>query len=926
MSHDFNGEIHKGLDLDQYFCNSRSRADLWNDLKEASIGLRDFPHGSKQSEFAKSHFDETLEILKRIECYWAFPGECSLRAIARSYEERDFYELARLLTALARLVSTSHYRDHDWMLAWQKKLLEGETHYSIPSLREPSHHPAEPRPYFEVLVVDSLALETESQLRTHHLQHARPEDEFIYNIVVVSTLEDAISALTLNYNIQSCIIRYTFPCESVNHSEIAKYYIGLAGYTPESLPLISGIERSGVLARILKTIRPELDLYLLSESTVEEVARSLHRDFRRCFFGSEDYPEMRLTLLKGIYERYETPFFCALRRYTQRPSGVFHALPISRSKSISKSHWIRDYGRFYGDKIFLSETSATSAGLGSLLSPSGSILRAQELAAVAFGSEVCFFVSNGTSTANKIVLQGVSRPGDIILVSSDCHKSHHYAAILSRVRTVIVKAYQLPDYCITGATPIRSFKKKLLEYKHAGELHLIRAIVLTNLTFDGIAYDLTTLITECLAIKPDLIFIVDEAWFAYGLFTPLTRKRSAMGVAGTLKQLFTSKEYQVQYMQWRSRVGDPDRFPLEDALDFSLLPDPCLVQVRVYSTQSTHKTLTALRQASMIHIRDDRYHAEIAESLRDAYQCHTSTSPNYQILASLDIARRQMHFEGYELVQKAYELALIFRNSVLDSELLSRFFRVLGPEEMIPCHFRNQDAKEDSSESYWLRLEKAWSVDEFALDPSRITLEISRTGIDGESLKKVLMDRYDIQVNKSSHNTVLLIVHIGSTRGMITYLLEALSEIARETSAQLDRLDLESLTLLPNKVHQNAMKPLGVPSFTAFHPLFTRADSSLRDDGDIALAAALAKLPGYVRYLYLTEDIESLIKSGETIVSAALVTPYPPGYPLLLPGQILSYEIVRFLVLMGSQEIHGYEQRLGLRVFTAEALSTPLPV
>ena len=81
--------------------------------------------------------------------------------------------------------------------------------------------------------------------------------------------------------------------------------------------------------------------------------------------------------------------------------------------------------------LFMAETSATSGGLDSLLDPVGPLKKAQEFAARAFGARRTFFVTNGTSTANKIVVQALVRPGDIVLVDRNCHKSHHYGLVLA---------------------------------------------------------------------------------------------------------------------------------------------------------------------------------------------------------------------------------------------------------------------------------------------------------------------------------------------------------------------------------------------------------------------------------------------------------------------------------------------------------------
>ncbi len=117
--------------------------------------------------------------------------------------------------------------------------------------------------------------------------------------------------------------------------------------------------------------------------------------------------ELHLAILEGVQDRFETPFFDNLKKYAQRPIGTFHALPIARGKSVFRSDWIRDMGEFYGPNLFLAESSATTGGLDSLLEPTGNIKKAQEKAARAFGGDQVFFVTNGTSTSNKMAVQAL---------------------------------------------------------------------------------------------------------------------------------------------------------------------------------------------------------------------------------------------------------------------------------------------------------------------------------------------------------------------------------------------------------------------------------------------------------------------------------------------------------------------------------------
>ena len=158
---------------------------------------------------------------------------------------------------------------------------------------------------------------------------------------------------------------------------------------------------------------------------------------RRIFYEVEEPLEIHLSILAGVAERNETPFFDNLKKYAQKPVGTFHALPVARGKSIFKSNWISDMGEFYGVNLFLAESSATTGGLDSLLEPTGNIKKAQDAAARAFGADRVFFVTNGTSTSNKMVHQALLKPGDIVIADRNCHKSHHYGMVLAGAQPVL---------------------------------------------------------------------------------------------------------------------------------------------------------------------------------------------------------------------------------------------------------------------------------------------------------------------------------------------------------------------------------------------------------------------------------------------------------------------------------------------------------
>ena len=193
--------------------------------------------------------------------------------------------------------------------------------------------------------------------------------------------------------------------------------------------------------------------------------------------------------MDGVDDRYRTPYFFNLLKYSQKPIGTFHALPIARGKSVFHSKWIRDMGQFYGTNIFLAESSATTGGLDSLLEPTGNIKAMQELAARAFGAQRCYLATNGTSTSNKIVVMALCAPGDIIIVDRNCHKSHHYGFVLSGAQPYYVEAFPLTEYSMYGAVPLRTIKKALLDLRAEGKLDRVKLVDLTNCTFDGHMYN-----------------------------------------------------------------------------------------------------------------------------------------------------------------------------------------------------------------------------------------------------------------------------------------------------------------------------------------------------------------------------------------------------------------------------------------------------
>jgi len=891
------------------------RTDAWSSLEESATqlllaGAQHRPVGQLGDTIGG-----LLDVLGPIERFWAFPGIADFVKVRRLFAAGKYDRFAALVSDISHALATDSPRSG-------QAGHSGHEDDAFDRVTHPVEQARSDRPYFEVLVVEDMSDQQERALREEMRRWRRPDDPFTYDIVVVPSLDDAVMAARVNFRLQACVVRRRFTHRSrYDSSSLAQFVdASLAGDLMEHSP----DERAQVLARALARIRPELDLYLMTEISVEDLAGRLSHHFRRIFHTREGSLELHLSILDGIGARYRAPFFSALRSYSHRPTGVFHALPISHGKSIVESHWIRDMIDFYGLDIFLAETSATCGGLDSLLEPTGPLREAQQLAAKTFGSRQTYFVTNGTSTANKIVVQALVQPGDIVLVDRNCHQSHHYGLMLAGAMVSYLEAYPLNQYSMYGAVPLTEIKRQLLALRRAGKLDRVKMLLLTNCTFDGIVYDVGRVMEECLAIKPDLIFLWDEAWFAFARFHPVYRPRTAMRAARTLIEKLRLPGYRAEYARFHEETGPVDAADDDTLLNRRLIPDPARARVRVYSTQSTHKTLTSLRQGSMIHVTDQDFSQKVEETFHEAYMTHTSTSPNYQILASMDLGRRQAALEGFELVQKQVENAMRLRDAVDHHPLLSKYMRCLMTKDLIPAEYRSSGI-DQPLRSGLPNMITAWENDEFVLDPSRITIYIGATGIDGDHFKRGhLMDRYGVQINKTSRNTVLFMTTIGTTRSSVAYLIEVLVSIAKDLEGQLMDMSPAERAAHERAVQRLTSPSAPLPDFSGFHPSFQDVNGPHSPEGDVRRAFYLSYNEGYCEYLK-PEEVEQRVENGEKVVSTTYVTPYPPGYPVLVPGQVFSPEILSFMRSLDTPEIHGYRADLGYRVYLDKALEIAAP-
>ncbi|WP_066736254.1 decarboxylase [Cupriavidus sp. D384] len=898
-------------DLHQFLAASEGRIDRWRTLHRLAKSLAAAP---QQAESWMGPCRDVLDELRPLEQLNGYPGTQIFAQVETRFAERDWNALARLVGRISTALLSNSYRDgHE---AW---LVEEEGETRLPEFLPPSIGRGQSRkPYFEVLIVAAGEPSTWDDLRTSFRRLRREDDQFVCETVVVGSFEDALLAAIFNYNLQAVVIVDGFVFASQFTSPALREII--TRNTPVGTDAGAG-DTGATLARVIRRLRPELDVYLSTDRDVGHLAGSEEAaPIRRIFYGAEEPMEIHLAIQEGVKDRYETPYFDNLKHYAQKPIGTFHALPVARGKSIFKSNWIRDMGEFYGANLFLAESSATTGGLDSLLEPTGNIKRAQEKAARAFGGDRSFFVTNGTSTANKIVHQALLSPGDIVLIDRDCHKSHHYGIVLAGAQPLYIDAYPLTQYSMYGSLAIRPIKQALLALKAEGKLDRARMLVLTNCTFDGHIANVRRTMLECLAIKPDLIFLWDEAWFGYARFSPLLRMRTAMGAAYKVRKMMRDPAYREQYETFKASVKD---IPDTDArlLDMPLLPDPDVTRVRVYETDSIHKSMSALRQGSIIVVADQDFH-KVEAPFKEAFFTHTSTSPNLQIIASIDLARRQMELEGYELVQRALQLAIEMRQEINEHPLISKYFRAATPAEMIPEVYRASGYADYAMPGKTLAdTAQAMREDEFFLDPTRITLLCGNAGYDGTQFKGLLAEKYDIQINKTSRNSVLVQININNTRSDLAHLIKALADLSRDIDRRLEEGGENERATFAARVKSLVEDVPDLPNFSRFHNALRLDSRSATPEGDMRTAYYLAYRSECCEYIKLNDPlIDQRLAEGPELVSAKFVIPYPPGFPIMVPGQVITPETIAFMRKLDVKEIHGFNAARGLELIRPEAL------
>ena len=611
-----------------------------------------------------------------------------------------------------------------------------------------------------------------------------------------------------------------------------------------------------------------------------DILRELH-GFIHMF---EDTPEFVARHIireaKSYLEGIQPPFFKALLDYAEDGSYSWHCPGHSGGVAFLKSPVGQMFHQFFGENMLRADVCNAVEELGQLLDHNGAIGASERNAARIFNADHCFFVTNGTSTSNKMVWHHTVAPGDVVLVDRNCHKSNLHAIIMTGAIPVFLKPTR-NHWGIIGPIPQSEFEIDAIKAKIRANPLLAgvdadavkpRILTLTQSTYDGVLYNTETIKSMLDGYVENLHF--DEAWLPHAAFHSFYGSYHAMG-------------------KKRQR-------PKESV---------------VYSTQSIHKLLAGISQASHVLVQDSQSTKLDRHLFNEAYLMHTSTSPQYAIIASCDVAAAMMEPPGGRaLVEESILEALNFRRAMrkVDDEFGEGewWFQVWGPQEL---------AEEGMGEATdWVLKRTEGLSDEAAaantwhgfgemapgfnmLDPIKATIvtpgldmdgSFADTGIPASIVTKFLAE-HGVVVEKTGLYSFFIMFTIGITKGRWNTLLTALQQFKDDydRNQPLWRILPEFCQKHP-RYEQMGLRDL----CQHVHALYAKYDiARLTTDMYLSdLMPAMKPSDAFAHIAHRTTE-RVAIDDLEGRITTSLVTPYPPGIPLLIPGEVFNKKIVDYL-------------------------------
>ena len=510
---------------------------------------------------------------------------------------------------------------------------------------------------------------------------------------------------------------------------------------------------------------------------------------------------------------------------------------------------------FFGANTFKADVSVSVGELGSLLDHSGPHRDAEKYIAETFNADRSYIVTNGTSTANKIIGLYSAPAGSTVLIDRNCHKSLTHLMMMSNVIPIYLRPTR-NAYGILGGIPQSEFKHETIEKRVKETPNATWPVhaVVTNSTYDGLFYN-TGFIKNTLDVKS---IHFDSAWVPYTNFSPIYQGLAGMSGGRTEGKV-------------------------------------------IYETQSTHKLLAAFSQASMIHVK-----GEINEAtFNEAFMMHTSTSPFYPIVASTETAAAMMRGNvGRRLIDESIDRAIRFRKEIkrLREESDSWFFDVWQPENI------------GTKECWELKPEDKWhgfrNIDQehMYLDPIKVTLltpglngdgTMAERGIPASIVSKYLDDR-GVIVEKTGPYNLLFLFSFGIDNTKAMGLLRELCNFRRDYDRNLEIKEAIPSLYKKDPSFYDGMRLQELAQ--GIHKLIVEHDLPNMMFHAFETLPKMVMTPFEAFQRELNGEVEEVrIQDMQDKVNANMILPYPPGVPLVMPGEMLTADnraVLDFMLML----------------------------
>ena len=669
------------------------------------------------------------------------------------------------------------------------------------------------------------------------------------------------------------------------------------------------------LIRIARRRAPQLPIFALGEQvTIENAPAEAMVDLNQLrgilYLFEDTVPFLARQVARAARNYLDCllpPFFKALVQHTAQSNYSWHTPGHGGGVAYRKSPVGQAFHQFFGENTLRSDLSVSVPELGSLLDHTGPLAEAEARAARNFGADHTYFVINGTSTANKIVWHSMVGRDDLVLVDRNCHKSILHSIIMTGAIPLSL-CPERNELGIIGPIPLSEFSRESIQAKiDASPLArgrvpsssgaMVKLVVVTNSTYDGLCYN-AELIKQTLGNSVEVLHF-DEAWYAYAAFHEFYRGRYGMGTART------------------------EAAPL------------------VFTTHSTHKLLAAFSQASMIHVQDGGVRQLDRDRFNEAFMMHISTSPQYGIIASLDVASAMMEGPaGRSLIQETFDEALSFRRALANlRQNLSAddwWFSIWQPAKA--------EGTDDVVTQDWLLQPQAdWhgfgevAEDYVLLDPIKVTLvtpgltadgKLDERGIPAAVVSKFLWER-GLVVEKTGLYSFLVLFSMGITKGKWSTLLTELLEFKRSYDANLPLSDvLPSIAQAGKTFYQD----MGLRDLCdALHACYREHATAKALKRMYTVLPDVAIKPADAYNQLVRGEVEAVpIEQLEGRIAAVMLVPYPPGIPLIMPGERFTAQtrsIIDYLAFARTfdrsfpgfdADVHGLQRENG--VYTVDCI------